>query len=98
MVFSPFAPTAFKYPSGGGNVQPPRSNCGWLDRNEDIEFLWSQPQFATVQGHGSLVKIDPEITEFDPLCPRSTLLGRSLWGTLPQVLVIICRKLQLLVI
>ena len=66
--------------------------------HEDIEFLWSQPQFLTVQGHGSLVKIDPEITEFDPLCQGSTLLGRLSLGTLPQVLVIICRKLQLLVI
>jgi hypothetical protein len=43
--------------------------------HEDIEFLWSQLQFLTVQGHGSLVKIDPEVTEFDSLGQGSTLLG-----------------------
>src|SRR5260370_21301933 len=48
--------------------------------HEDIEFLWSQPQFLTVQVHGSLVKIDPEITEFDPLGQGSTLLGRLSLG------------------
>ena len=66
--------------------------------HEDIEFLWSQLQFLTVQGHGSLVKIDPEVTEFDFLRQGSTLLGGVCRGTLPQVLVIRCRKLQLLVI
>ena len=48
--------------------------------HEDIEFLWSQPQFLTVQGRGSLVKIDPEITEFDLLCQGSTILGRLSLG------------------
>jgi hypothetical protein len=66
--------------------------------HEDIEFLWSQPQFLTVQGHGSLVKIDPEVTEFDPLRQGSISSAVSRWGTPPQVLVISCRKLQLLVI
>jgi hypothetical protein len=66
--------------------------------HEDLEFLWSQAQFPTVQGHGSLVEIDLK-------SPTSILSVReafrsavSRWSTLPQDLVIKCRKLQLLVI
>jgi hypothetical protein len=67
--------------------------------HEDIEFLWSQPQILIVHGHGSIVKINLEVTDVDPPYRESTLLAAvSRSGTLSQVLVIRCRKLQLLVI
>jgi hypothetical protein len=43
--------------------------------HEDNEFLWSQAQFPTVQGHGSLVEIDPEISHVDPLGQGSIPFG-----------------------
>jgi len=66
--------------------------------HEHIEFLRSQPQFLTVQGHGSLVKIDPEVTEFDHPVKDALSSAVARWGSLSQVLVSSCRNLQLLVI
>jgi hypothetical protein len=43
--------------------------------HQDIKFLWSQPQFLVAQGHGSFVEINFEVTEPDPPCLGSTLLG-----------------------
>ena len=54
--------------------------------HEDIEFLRSQPQFLIVQGHGSLVKIDPEVTEFDhPRQGRALLGSGSLGQSVPSL-------------
>jgi hypothetical protein len=54
--------------------------------HEDIEFLWSQPQFLIAQGDGSLVEIDLEVTKLDPPCQGSTLLGSvSLGHSVPSL-------------
>jgi hypothetical protein len=58
--------------------------------HQDIKFLWSQPQFLVVQGHGSFVEINFEVTEPDPPCLGSTLLGSlslehsAAWEQVPQ--------------
>ena len=54
--------------------------------HEDIEFLWSQPQILIVHGHGSIVKINLEVTDVDPPYRESTLLGSvSLGYSVPSL-------------